>query len=161
MKKLSGILHHGTDKIFNTPKWDVGSSYRDFGQCFYTTYSLRMANDWAKMKSVDDNGVTYHYVIDFSKAVTCNLHIKRFVADAEWPKFVYNNRYNKRFKRPDYDIIIGPLADNGLAEQFAKIKTESKTFEEVASRIEYTKYKALQVCFCSDKAIQLLRRIDL
>ena len=25
MKKLSGILHHGTDKIFNTPKWDVGS----------------------------------------------------------------------------------------------------------------------------------------
>ena len=158
---LSAILHHGTDQTFDTPRWDMGSERRDFGRCFYTTYSRKMADDWAKYKSQEGGGITYHYVIDFTKMASCNLRIMRYEANEEWAKFVYNNRYNKRFRRPQYDIIIGPLADNGLSDQFSKIKKEGKTFEEIAPLIEYTKYSAVQVCFCSDNALQLLRRIEL
>ncbi len=157
--KLTGILHHGTDQEINNPIWNNGSRYRDFGQCFYTTYNLAMAKNWAKRRSSNKTGVVCHYVIDFSKTPSQKLHIKRFNADAEWAEFVYNNRYNPDFKRPDYDIIIGPLADNKLTEQFQKIKTENKTFEEIAMHIKYSRYKALQICFCSDNAMLLLRRV--
>lgn len=154
------FLHHGSNVVVDKPKWNLGSRYRDFGQCFYTTYNEEMAKDWAK--KMDGCTVVNKYIFDWTLLETnCDvLKVKRFKADAEWAKFVYNNRYVRRFKRPKYDILVGPLADKSLTEQFAKIRTEGLTFEEVAPLIEYTKFKALQVCFCSDKAIKLLRRIE-
>ncbi len=156
---MNSVLYHGTDVCIYKPDWKLGSRNRDFGNCFYTTYSLKMAQDWAKKKSVQ-NPVVNGYVIDFKKIESGNLRIKRFVADAEWAEFIYNNRYKNKFQRPAYDIIIGPSADNGLKEHFAKIKTENKTFDEIAPLIEYRRYEDIQVCFCSDYAINLLRRIE-
>lgn len=152
------VLYHGTDKVLLQPTWNKGSRYRDFGQCFYTTYNRDMAVDWAE-KRFDDNYVVNRYVFDFSSADSGYLRVKRFYADEEWAKFVYNNRYNKRFNRPNYDIIIGPLADNQLKEQFNKIKTENKTFDEIAALIEYRRYKDMQICFCSDYALSFLKII--
>lgn len=40
-----------------------------------------MAEDWAKYKDKVGGGITYHYVIDFSKMASCNLRIKRNVAE--------------------------------------------------------------------------------
>ena len=42
------VLYHGTDKVLLQPTWNKGSRYRDFGQCFYTTYNRDMAVDWAE-----------------------------------------------------------------------------------------------------------------
>ena len=55
---------------------------------------------------------------------------------------------------------MGPLADRGLTEQFAKIEAEGLTFAEIAPLINYRRYKEMQVCFCSDYAVKLLKRID-
>lgn len=153
------ILYHGSDCTIEKPQWRKCSKYRDFGQCFYTTYTRKMASDWAKLKS-PTNPIVNAYGIDFSEVESCNLRVKRFKADAEWAKFVYNNRYNKKFKRPNYDIIIGPLADKGLKMHFDKIKTENKSFDEIAAEIEYDKYKSIQVCFCSDFAVRILRKLS-
>lgn len=153
-------LHHGSNVVVNAPEWDKGSRYRDFGQCFYTTYNEQMAKDWtAKMSGAT---IVNHYRFDWEKldASTHNLKVKRFVADAEWARFVYNNRYVRNFRRPPYDIIVGPLADRSLTEQFARIKTEGLSFDEVAQKIEYTKYHATQVCFCTDKAVKMLTKIE-
>lgn len=141
------------------PEWNHGSRYRDFGQCFYTTYNENMAKNWVNKK---EGGVMNKYTFDWTLiGKHCKgLKVKRFNADAEWARFVYNNRYNPRFKRPCYDIIVRPLADRHLPEQFAKIQTEGLTFDEVASLIEYNRFKALQVCFCTDKAVKLLRRME-
>lgn len=153
------FLHHGSNVIVEKPQWNLGSRYRDFGQCFYTTYNEEMAKDWAK--KMDGNTVVNKYLFDWTLLEDkCNmLKVKRFKADAEWAKFVYSNRYIRGYKRPNYDILVGPLADKSLTEQFAKIRTEGLTFEEVAPLIEYNKFKALQVCFCSDRAVKMLRRI--
>ena len=40
-----------------------------------------MAEDWAKYKDKVGGGITYHYVIDFSKMDSCDLRIKRNVAE--------------------------------------------------------------------------------
>lgn len=158
MKAAQLYLYHGTDVEIDSPHWNLGSPYRDFGQCFYTTHSRAMATDWATKRS-KLYPVVNCYVVNFKDLGSGTLKVKRFRADAEWAEFVYNNRYNRQFRRPDYDIIIGPLADKALSEQLAKARLEGKTFAEIAPHIHYDRFHEMQVCFCSDYALTLLKRI--
>lgn len=148
-------LYHGSNQKIDTPKWDLGDEGRDFGKCFYTTYDRKTAKNWAK-KNFKEHGIVNQYAIDLERLVDGGLKIKRFEANAEWAEFVWSNRYNPKFKRPNYDVIIGPMADRGLKEQFIKMKTEGKTFDEIAPLIHYDKFRSMQVCFCSDYAIGML-----
>lgn len=152
-------LYHGSSLKIDSPRWDLGDEGRDFGRCFYTTYDRKTASDWAK-KNHHVNPVVNRYSIDLESLTDGVLKIKLFNADAEWAEFVWRNRYDRRFKRPNYDIIIGPMADRGLKEQFIKMRTEGKTFAEIAPMIHYDKFKSLQVCFCSDYAVKMLNLID-
>lgn len=153
------FLYHGTGLRIESPRWDLGDFGRDFGRCFYTTYDRKTAIDWAR-KNHKDNPMVNKYSIDFERLTDGSLNVKRFSADAEWAEFVWRNRYDKRYKRPDYDIIIGPMADRGLKEQFMKMRTEGKSFEDVAPLIHYDKFHSMQVCFCSDYALSMLNLID-
>ncbi|MDY3266632.1 MAG: DUF3990 domain-containing protein [Phocaeicola sp.] len=153
------FLYHGSNQRIDNPQWNIGSKGRDFGKCFYTTYNKPTAKNWAK-KLFGNDAIVNKYAIDLEKLCSGCLNIKRFVADAEWAEFIYNNRYNDKFKRPEYDIIIGPIADKGLKKHFSKIKTENKSFSDIANLIEYNKFKSLQVGFCSNKAINMLNFTD-
>lgn len=152
-------LYHGSDTNVKMPVWDSGSRYRDFGQCFYTTYDLRTAKDWAEKLSLITPTIN-KYALNLKRIKTSVLSIKRFNADAEWARFVFDNRENERFKRPAYDIIIGPIADRGLANLFMKVKSGEKTFEEIAPLIQYNRFKSYQVSFCSNNALDCLTYLD-
>jgi len=152
-------LYHGSDTNVKMPVWDSGSRYRDFGQCFYTTYDLRTAKDWAEKLSLITPTIN-KYALNLKRIKTSVLSIKRFNADAEWARFVFDNRENERFKRPAYDIIIGQIADRGLANLFMKVKSGEKTFEEIAPLIQYNRFKNFQVAFCSDNALDCLTYLD-
>lgn len=154
---IKNLLYHGSDVIIDNPQWNNGSKRRDFGQCFYTTYSQPMARGWAEKRN-KLNPIVNKYVIDLEALESCNLRIKRFEANAEWARFIWSNRQDPDYIRPDYDIIIGPIADRGLSEKFALITNEGKTFEEIAPMIEYTRYKTLQIGFCSEKSLHILKR---
>jgi hypothetical protein len=151
-------LYHGSDQDVVDPKCDHGFKGHDFGQCFYTTYSRATAKNWAA-KRFEGKGVVNKYHIDLERLTDGNLKIKRFNADAEWAEFVWNNRFVKKFKRPDYDIIIGPIADFGLKKEFLRMKTEGLSFSEVASRIHYDKYRSLQVSFCTPYSLTVLNKL--
>lgn len=148
-------LYHGSNQEIETPRCDVGNEGRDFGKCFYTTYDYKTAKNWAK-KNFQEPPVVNRYAIDLERLADGELKIKRFRADAQWARFVWDNRYNTKYKRPCYDIIIGPIADRGLKKQFMKMKTEGKTFEEIAPLIHYDRFRSIQVCFCSDYAVRML-----
>lgn len=152
-------LYHGSDQRIDKPQWNLGYEGRDFGKCFYMTYDRRTAKDWAK-KNFKEKSIVNRYTIDLEQLTDGSLKIKHFKADAQWAEFVWNNRYNTNFKRPKYDVIVGPMADRGLKEQFMKMRTEGKTFEEIAPLIHYDRFRSMQVCFCSDYAISMLNYID-
>ena len=151
-------LYHGSDQVVSKPLCNVGAKGRDFGTCFYTSYSRKTAKDWAK-KNFNRRAIVNRYSIDLERLSDGNLKIKRFQADAEWAEFVWRNRYDAKYKRPNYDIIIGPMADRGLKEQFMRMRTEKLTFEEIAPFIHYDRFKSMQVCFCSPYAISILNHI--
>lgn len=153
------VLYHGSDADVKLPVWNSGSRYRDFGQCFYTTYDRATAQNWAEKISTL-SPVINKYAFNLKRMPTAELRIKRFNADAEWAQFVYNNRQNPRFRRPQYDIIIGPIADRGLTDEFRKVSRGNATFEEIAPKIHYDRYRSYQVAFCSEKALNLLTYLD-
>ncbi len=155
MIPLKIFLYHGTNTKIACPKWNMGYTGRDFGQCFYTTYDRNTAKIWA-VKNFKENAIVNKYTINLEKLNDGGLKIKRFYANAEWAEFVWRNRYDIHFKRPNYDIIIGPIADKDLKQQFIKRKTEGLSFAQVANLIHYDKFHSLQVCFCSDYALSML-----
>lgn len=156
MNEKSIILYHGTDVKIPTPDLAKCKKFRDFGKAFYLSYNKELAKDWAiKRNSVSAKINDYGIVLNGVES--CTLKIKRFKADEQWAKFVYNNRTNKKFVRPNYDIIIGPIADNTLQNWFNKIEEEGMTFSEVASHIQYAKFKDDQYAFCSPRSLKLLK----
>ena len=62
------LLYHGSNMVVDCPKWNHGSRYRDFGQCFYTTHSREMARDWAEKMSLV-NPVVNGYALDFRQRI--------------------------------------------------------------------------------------------
>ena len=159
MNEKSVILYHGTDTKVSTPDLAKCKPFRDFGKAFYLSYNKGLAKDWATKKNPVSAKIN-DYGIVLNRIESGNLKIKRFKADEQWAKFIYNNRTDKKFVRPDYDIIIGPIADNTLQNWFNKIEEEGLSFSKVASRIQFAKFKDYQYAFCSPRALKLLKWVD-
>lgn len=146
-------LYHGTIYDFEVPDPTLGHEGTDFGVGFYVTESERMADDWYKGELNKHINI---YDVTLKKINTCELKIRRYsVADVDWAKFVYRNR-RKKAPQTQFDIIIGPLADNGLNKWFDKIDNNEITWEDLAQSIIFDKYKSLQYCFKTAKSINLL-----
>ncbi len=146
-------LFHGTIHEFTIPDPSRGRVGTDFGAGFYLTDSERMADDWL---NGEENKHVNIYELTLSKISSCSLHIRRYeTASIEWAKFVYNNRRARKSSNR-YDIIIGPLADNSLNKWFSQIDNNLITWEELAEKIEFRKYRSLQFCFKTPKSVKLL-----
>lgn len=149
------FLYHGSDTKVELPSIEKCSNHRDFGRSFYMTYNKGAAADWAR--KVDKNSATVNKFAITLEKTSESLNVKRFRADEEWARFVYNNRYVENFKRPDYDIVIGPIADNGLAEVFSEVDEGRIDFKTAAARIKFHKFHDLQYAFCTERSLNLLK----
>lgn len=154
-------VYHGTNVEFDVPNLDLCRAHKDFGKGFYVTNKKTSARDWSKKKNrLNDDVIINIYTIADNLLETGNpegLRVKIFrEASPEWAKFLYNNRENKNFRHP-YDIVIGPMGDNGIGIYFAQVKRKEKTLEQIVHEINYTKFKAIQYSFNTQRAINYLR----
>ena len=78
---------------------------------------------------------------------------------AEWAEFIYKNRSRRKpaFTH-DYDIVIGPIADDGVAYLLDRYEEGSYTLAELAHELEYKKLNN-QYYFGTNRSISLLKRI--
>lgn len=138
------VLYHGSDTDVKHPVWNSGSRYRDFGQCFYTTYDRETAKDWAeKIGSLFP--IVNRYALSLKHMQTANLRVKRFDANAEWAQFVYNNRENPRFHRPAYRYTYDTALDVVLS---------SNTYNQLVTHPHLQEEGSLYICELLEKEIQ-------
>ena len=148
-------LFHGTTEDFTTPDLTKARAYTDFGPGFYLTEEYKMANDWKKDW---DNKHINVYEVSLANVKTCRLRIKRFEkADAQWAKYVYQNR--RKNTSQHYDLVIGPLADNGLKRWFDMVDAKDLDWEEVSRHINFNRFQSLQYCFITEQSLTLLNYV--
>jgi len=77
----------------------------------------------------------------------------------EWAEFIYKNRNRKTpIYHHDYDIVIGPIADDGVAYLLNRYEEGSYTIEELARELKYKKLNN-QYFFGTERSISLLKRM--
>lgn len=89
------------------------------------------------------------------------LKVKRFVGyTSEWAEFILKNRSNsERRQLHDYDIVIGPIADDKVGAQIRRLENGDITLHEFLKRIKYMKGVTFQYFFGTEKAVALLNKI--
>lgn len=117
--KIASTIFHGGNAIIATPEIREPNRTLDFGKGFYLTSSREQAERWVKNRlKAGETGHVNLYKFDLPDSES-SLKVKFFAsADEEWVDFVINNRVVKGFEH-DYDIVIGPVANDRVYAQFS------------------------------------------
>ena len=158
------LVYHGTNADIEEIDLRKGSRFKDFGQGFYVTPDLETAQRMARKKAKLFGGSPTVLVYEFydEKIDETGLKMKSFPEKAtpEWIMFIDRNR-DKRQSHPshDYDIVVGPIADDGVVVQLTNYRNEILTPEDAARSLQ-DKYLDQQIYFGTPKALELLKKTD-
>lgn len=151
------IVYHGS--CFDFDKVDLSKSYnrRDFGKGFYTTILQSQAKEWAYRLLLREKKEKY-YVYEFLFWENDGLKIRRFDSlNIEWLEFVKINRIKGGLQH-DYDIVIGPVADDKTMETIQLYIADILTEKEAIERLKYSKVNN-QISFHTQNSLKYLKYI--
>ncbi|MCD7927204.1 DUF3990 domain-containing protein [Phocaeicola sp.] len=157
------ILYHGTYTDIQVIDLDQCMPYKDFGKGFYLTDIEQQAKDMSIRKSRfvhNSSPCILRYEFDEQCLTDGSLLVKTFEAPTEeWAEFIIANRYNPENNIiHNYDIVIGPIADDGVALQIGLFRDGFIDLAALAKALEYKKLNK-QYYFGTAKAIDLLKKI--
>lgn len=157
------ILYHGTNTDIKAIDLTKGLRHKDFGKGFYLTPEKVTAERMAKKKARLFGGVAtlITYELD-DEAFHSDLKIKVFPEKActEWFLFVDANRDRKNTEPiHDYDIVVGPIADDGVVLQLTNYREGIYTPEQAALLLQ-DKYLDQQYFLGTEKALLFLHKIQ-
>ncbi|UPS45036.1 DUF3990 domain-containing protein [Prevotella sp. E15-22] len=155
-------LYHGTNVDFDKIDLSKSKPNKDFGQGFYLSDNYSQAQDMAKVKFDQlewGQPIVLTYQVDDAKMA--DLKVLRFDDySEEWAKFILLNRNNSsREPAHDYDVVIGPIADDRVGVQLWKYETKSIDLPTLVHNLHYMKGVTIQYYFGTERSISLLKRI--
>ncbi len=157
------ILYHGSDVLIECVDLKHSLMYKDFGPGFYVSDGLIQAKNFAKYKADKPSSKTHTPIVtafEFDEKLLINgiLHIKQFENySSEWVDFIHAHRGKKD---TDYDLIIGPIANDDVRTKFAQYEMGEISKEELLESLKYKKV-TFQYCFKTELSIATLKRIEL
>lgn len=157
------ILYHGSNMAIDTIDLDKCRSYKDFGKGFYLTdiqeQAQRMAARTARMFKGDPTLTAFEF--DLKEVMRASgLKVRIFEKpDREWAKFVMSNRdINTVQPCHDYDIVIGPVADDTIARLLRLYIENFISEEQLLRELTFSKVTS-QYFFHSETALKMLKRL--
>lgn len=157
------ILFHGTNTDIDAIDLSHSLNHKDFGKGFYLTSSRDTAIRMAVKKARLFGGKATLIIYEFDEsAIQSDLKVKIFPekATVEWFLFVDANR-DRANEQPihDYDIIIGPIADDGVVVQITNYRESIFTAEQAAKALQ-DKFLDQQYYFGTDKSLRYLKKSE-
>ena len=154
-------LYHGTNQDIVSIDLKMGLRYKDFGKGFYLTpekdTAIRMAQKKARLFGGSATLITYEW--DENSLNLLKVKVFPAKASVDWFLFVDANRDREKDQPVhDYDIVIGPIADDGVVLQLTNYR-EGVYSPEEAARLLQDKYLDQQYYFGTDAALQFLHKI--
>jgi len=155
------LLYHGSNLTVEKPRLITSTRGLDFGTGFYLTTSetqaIRFSGIVVNRKKIGAPTVNV-YEFDMVSAEK-HLAIRKFKnADAEWLKFVTDNRM-KVYGGENYDIVIGAVANDTVMPAIQAFLGGFLTIEATLITLKTNKLVD-QICLKSEKALSMLRFIN-
>lgn len=156
-------LFHGSNLAVDHPEISKGKPFKDFGQGFYlsdtTEQAMEMAQRVVERVGAGQTPIVSTFEFDDSVMTDGSLKVKRFETyTEEWAEFVLRNR-DRKTPQPyhDYDIVYGPIADDGVVRQMRRFEMGDITLKELMQELQYPPKITFQYFFGSEKALEKLR----
>lgn len=134
---------------------------KDFGRGFYLSADYEQALNMANVKVEQlEYGSPVVQAYSFNEQALENLHALHFESySEEWVKFILLNRNNPT-QQPahDYDVVIGPIADDRVGFQLWKYESHFIDLPTLVRSLKYMKGITIQYFFGTERAIKLLQR---
>ena len=157
-------LYHGSNTKIEVPDLVHSKPFKDFGRGFYLSADQQQAWDMAFQKvSQTKEGKAEVTEFLFDEAVMSSGELKVLSYPdycEEWALFVLANR-NKNNEQPihDYDIVYGPIADDGVTFQLRRYEGGVISLPRLVEELKYAKGITFQYFFGTERALQLLKRL--
>lgn len=158
-------LYHGSNLMVTEPRIAASKPNKDFGQGFYLSDNYEQAHQMAGHK-VDQLriGVQSVSVFEFDETLfnSDTLRVKRFDDYCvEWGHFVLTNRDRRNTTPPHtFDIVIGPIADDGVTFQLRRYSQGILTMEQLVEELKFARGRTMQYFFGTETALSHLIPTD-
>ena len=157
-------LYHGSNVPVIVPDLKHSKPYKDFGKGFYLSANRKQAVDMGEQKlSQIKQGSVYvsTFLFDESVMTSGELKVKIFNDySEEWVNFILANRsYEHKQPVHDYDIVYGPIADDGVTFQLRRYEGGVISLAKLIEELRYPKGITFQYFFGTDRALKYLKRI--
>lgn len=155
-------LYHGTNIEFSEIQISKCRPNKDFGRGFYLTAIRSQAQEMA-IRRTEFSGwgvpVIQEYKFDEDILHSPEFNVKVFDGvSREWAEFILMNRQARGKKLHDYDIVVGPVADDGVVYQLNLYLQRLITLDDLVRELTYKQLNN-QYFFGTGKAIKTLERI--
>ena len=157
-------LYHGSNTKIEVPDLVHSKPFKDFGRGFYLSADKQQAWDMAFQKvSQTKEGKAEVTEFLFDEAVMSSGELKVLCYPdycEEWALFVLAN-HNRNHEQPiyDYDIVYGPIADDGVTFQLRRYEGGVISLPRLVEELKYAKGITFQYFFGTERALQLLKRL--
>ncbi|MBO5194160.1 MAG: DUF3990 domain-containing protein [Bacteroidales bacterium] len=154
-------LHHGSNVEIDAVDLSRGRNGKDFGKGFYLSKDYRQAVAFAStVLRREGCGVPVVTTFEFDETALRILRVKSFDGySREWAEFVLANRKNGTdVKIHQYDIVIGPIADDSVGTQIRQLTRGFITFDAFLENIKFIT-PTMQYFFGTEEALKYLRKI--
>ncbi|MCX4337451.1 MAG: DUF3990 domain-containing protein [Bacteroidales bacterium] len=154
-------MYHGTNVDFDTINLEKSNKYKDFGQGFYLTDIRSQAEQLAAKKAKLFGGYPIIQEYEFNEELLDNgeLNVLKFENPCkEWAEFIFKNRNRDLNFTHDYDVVIGPIANDGVAYLLGRYEEGTLTIDDLSRELTYKELNS-QFFFGTSKSLQYLKRL--
>jgi len=149
-------LYHGSNVLITQPKIINSGKKLDFGKAFYLTTDYEQASRWAQLKTKRiGTGTAIVSIFDCeSQSLDLLKTITFLKPDKKWLETVTHYRIKEGYEM-DFDVIIGPVADDDTVRTIRRYFDGTYTEEETLRRLLPQKLKD-QYAFKTEFALEKL-----
>lgn len=154
-------LYHGSNVEIEYVDLSRGRRGKDFGKGFYANPDYMQAVEFcSNVVRREGSGIPTVTSFEFDESALDMLNIKRFDGyTKEWAEFILMNRNNISDKPAhDFDIVIGPIADDGVGTQIRRLSRGFITFDAFLEELKYSKV-TYQYFFGTEQALTYLKKL--
>lgn len=146
-------VYHGSDTVVDAPMILKPSRKMDFGSGFYVTQSHVQAEKWARSVCRKRRSPT-PYVTEYDYEPKPGMNVLVFEGPTEaWFDFVMRNRREETSH--DYDIVIGPVADDSVYDTLFQFENGFLSRDEAILKLNSAKLDG-QILFHTHKSLECI-----